>query len=378
MNAYVRTAVTIIVLAAIDGAIFFLEGKMGKGMASAARGDSNIAINMTDARIAAKAKLYPVAKDISTPDGFINADPFTIQSLIGKKVILVDFWTYSCINCERTLPYLNSWYQKYKDDGLVIVGVHTPEFEFEQQLANVQMAVKKFGVQYPVVLDNDYSTWTAYGNQYWPREYLIDIDGFIVHDHIGEGNYDETEAAIVKALNERKQVLGEAGTVAVKTAQPNGADTSFNPSVVESPETYLGGKRLQYLGNMPSSSCLSGSCSYTFSGLKDFVGYELMGAWTISDEYAMLQSGTGAIRIRFSANKVNLVAGADTPVRAKVFLDGAPVTASTAGRDVKDGMVTFTAHDLYNLIDLQGKSGDHTLEIQFLDPGVNAFAFTFG
>ena len=378
MNAYVRTAVTIIVLAAIGGAIFFLEGKMGKGMASTLRGDSNIAINMTDARIAAKAKLYPVAKDISTPDGFINADPFTIQSLIGKKVILVDFWTYSCINCERTLPYLNSWYQKYKDDGLVIVGVHTPEFEFEQQLANVQMAVKKFGVQYPVVLDNDYSTWTAYGNQYWPREYLIDIDGFIVHDHIGEGSYDETEAAIVKALNERKQVLGETGAVTVKTGQPTAADSAFNPADVQSPETYLGAARIQYLNNMPSHSCLSGSCSYTFSGSKNFQGYELMGAWKIGDEYAELSSA-GALRINFSANKVNLVAGTTgKPVRAKILIDGVAVTASNQGADVKDGIVTFSTHDLYNLVDLHSAAGSHLLEIQFIDPGVDAFAFTFG
>ena len=137
-----------------------------------------------------KSERYELAKEITTPDGFINTDgkPITINGLIGKKVILVDFWTYSCINCQRTTPYLNAWYEKYKDKGFVIIGVHTPEFEFEKDYNNVKMATGKFGIKFPVVLDNDFSTWTAYKNQYWPRKYLIDIDGYIIYDHIGEGS----------------------------------------------------------------------------------------------------------------------------------------------------------------------------------------------
>src|SRR3989344_6519435 len=150
-----------------------------------------------------KEKIYPAAKEIVAPAGFINVDNVKIQDLIGKKVILVDFWTYSCINCQRTLPYLTSWYEKYKDQGLEIVGVHTPEFEFEKEYDNVVRATEQFGVTYPTVLDNDYGTWTAYKNRYWPHKYLIDIDGFIRYDHIGEGAYAETERVIQELLKEK-------------------------------------------------------------------------------------------------------------------------------------------------------------------------------
>jgi thiol-disulfide isomerase/thioredoxin len=145
-----------------------------------------------------------LAPDISTPDGFINTDgkPITLAELRGKKVVLVSFWTFSCINCKRTLPYLNEWYSKYKDQGLEIVSIHTPEFAFEKVLKNVEDAVKVQGIQYPVVLDNDFSTWQAYGNQYWPRKYLLNKDGYIIYDHIGEGAYEETENRIKQALEE--------------------------------------------------------------------------------------------------------------------------------------------------------------------------------
>jgi len=158
--------------------------------------DSNRDREDREKRIAEKKKKYEPAKEVSTPDGFINTDSVTVSELVGKKIILVDFWTYSCINCQRTLPYLNSWHEKYADKGLVILGLHTPEFEFEKGYENVKRAVEKFSVRYPVILDNDYSTWTSYKNRYWPRKYLIDIDGFIVYDHIGEGAYEETEKKI--------------------------------------------------------------------------------------------------------------------------------------------------------------------------------------
>lgn len=329
-----------------------------------------------NARTAAKRAQYDVAKEITTPDGFINyptpgvnGEPFALADLIGKKVILVEFWTYSCINCQRVIPYLNSWHDKYEDDGLVIVGIHTPEFEFEKDFENVQRAVEKYGVQWPVVLDNDYSTWSAYKNRYWPRKYLIDIDGYIVYDHIGEGAYDETEEKIVELLNERKVVLGEGGSVAVEAGDTVGThDVDF--SQVRTPETYLGAARIQYLINLPNTSCLQGSCTYSFSNLEDFQGYELMGSWRLTDEYAVLESETGALRMNFTASRVNLVAGAPEgkEVRATIVLDGVPVRT-----------VVFTdEYDLYTLVDLGGEYGEHTLEIQFEEPGISAFAFTFG
>lgn len=143
------------------------------------------------------------------PSGFVNTDSFTMRELVGKKIILIEFMTYSCINCQRTFPQVNSWYEKYKDEGLEIVGIHTPEFAYEKDIDNVRDAMKKEGIEYPIVMDNDYATWRAYGNNYWPRQYLINIDGNIVYDHIGEGAYRETELKIQELLAERKERLGQ-------------------------------------------------------------------------------------------------------------------------------------------------------------------------
>lgn len=306
--------------------------------------------------------------EIVNPSGFVNTPAITLNELVGEKVILIDFVTYSCINCQRTFPYLNQWYDAYKDEGFEIVAIHTPEFAFERDIENVRRAAEKFGLKFPIVLDNDYATWGAYKNRYWPRKYLIDIHGNIVYDHIGEGAYGETEEKIVELLNERKQVLGERGVVAIQDGVPEGVqDVDF--AKVGTPETYLGAARIQYLINLPNQSCLEGSCTYSFTNADDFQGYELMGAWKLDQETAKLDSQTGAIRIAFTASKVNLVAGAPEgkEIRAKVFVDG-----------VQTGVVKFTGHDLYTLVDLEGQYGSHILEIQFEDPGIAAFAFTFG
>ncbi|MGH7249898.1 MAG: redoxin domain-containing protein, partial [Minisyncoccia bacterium] len=200
-------------------------------------------------RVKAKSLIYAQAPEITSPSGFVNTNgaPITFSQFKGKKVVLVDFWTYSCINCQRTIPYLNAWYQKYKDQGLEIIGIHTPEFSFEKVLSNVEEGVKRFNINYPVVLDNDYGTWSAFGNQYWPQEYLIDIDGFVVHEHSGEGSYNETEQAIQKALNERASILGSSqvsgGTVAPKEVTP------MNFAEIGSPETYFGSSRNEFLAN---------------------------------------------------------------------------------------------------------------------------------
>ena len=323
--------------------------------------------------------MYTTAKEITTPDGFINTDgkPVTIGEFVGKKVVLLDIWTYSCINCQRTTPYLNAWYGKYKDDGLVIIGLHTPEFEFEKVYQNVVDATKRLKIQYPVVLDNDYSTWTAYQNRFWPRKYLIDIDGFIVYDHIGEGGYEETEAKIIELLNERSARLG-TDAVAKEKGTVSGVDaTDF--SKIKTPEVYFGATRVQYLANLPTSGCKDGVCNFTSSGNLTLNTFELSGTWKINDEDAVLPRRNGSVFLRFSANKANLVAGATgNPVRAEIYLDGKKVTDETAGDAVQEGIVTFGAHDLYNLIDLKGNYGEHILEIRFRTGGVSAFAFTFG
>jgi thiol-disulfide isomerase/thioredoxin len=197
-----RYYILAVVFVLIIGLVVWLESK--KVRISGSVGVPAISLGETENNKAAeKAKIYDSAKEIVSPAGFINTDEnLQIKNLIGKKVVLLDFWTYSCINCQRTLPYITSWYDKYKDAGLEIIGVHTPEFAFEKEYDNVVAATKKWGVNYPVVLDNDYGTWQAYKNRYWPRKYLIDIDGYIVYDHIGEGGYDETEKKIQELLME--------------------------------------------------------------------------------------------------------------------------------------------------------------------------------
>lgn len=301
-------------------------------------------------------------REIVHPAGFVNSAPFELKDYIGKKVILIDFVTYSCINCQRTFPYLNDWYAKYKDDGLLIVGIHTPEFAFEKEKTNVERAAKEFNLQFPLVLDNDYATWGAYENRYWPRKYLIDIHGNIVYDHIGEGKYDETETKIVELLNERRKVLGETGVVNMKPSDI----TTVDLSVVRTPETYLGANRIQYLVNLPSTACLTGSCSYEFKH-KTPNGYELSGQWVTEGERITLEKGQGAMRISFTANRVHLVAGSNAPVRAEVYVDG-----------VLYKKLTITDHDLYTLVDDATAKEPHVMEVRFLDPGVSAFAFTFG
>jgi len=188
----------------IIGAIFYLDYQKVKIPTTSAEveviDNSYIAPEKED-----KSKKYEVAKEITTPDAFINTDSLTIKENIGKKVILIDFWTYSCSNCQRTIPHLNELQEKYADDGLLIIGVHTPEFEFEKDLENVKRAVEKYSIKYPVVMDNDFSTWRAYKNRYWPRVYLIDIDGFIVYDHIGEGAYKEIENKVIELLEEKNK-----------------------------------------------------------------------------------------------------------------------------------------------------------------------------
>jgi len=226
---------------------------------------------------------YPMYKEIVNPAGFVNGEPFKISDYVGKKVILLDFVTYSCINCQRTFPYLVDWYSKYKDDGLLIIGIHTPEFAFEHNIENVRRAMREWGIEFPIVLDNDYATWNAYGNHYWPRKYLINADGKIVYDHIGEGAYEETEAKIVELLSElnNKKVEMEKGNTSI-------SPTDF--SKIGSPETYLGSKRLEYINNLPDNSCLTGSCDYVAPKDITLNTFSLDGRWRLEEEKAVLES----------------------------------------------------------------------------------------
>lgn len=310
-----------------------------------------------------KAKLYEPAREISSLDGFINTDSITVGEHIGKNIILIDFWTYSCINCQRTLPYLKAWHDKYKDKGLVIIGVHTPEFEFEKEYANVKSAVEKFGVNYPVVLDNDYSTWHAYRNRYWPRKYLIDIDGYMVYDHIGEGGYEETEKKIQELLEERMRVLGVAGEMDREISKPEDTE-DVNFSQPRSPEIYFGASRNTYLGNGPSNT--EGLIVFKEpEGVKTNILY-LDGSWDLTSEYAENKTEKAKIMFRYQAQKVFFVASSEAGAEIEVLKDGKPVKTLQVKED-----------GLYRLIE-DAEWGEHTLEIIINIPGLKAFTFTFG
>ena len=320
--------------------------------------------------------------EIVNPSGFVNSPngggvPFKLADLIGKKVILIDFVDYSCINCERTFPYLNGWYKKYIDQGLEIVAIHTPEFSFEKDISNVTAAAKRFGIQFPIVLDNDYSTWNAYGNEYWPHKYLIDIHGRVIYDHIGEGGYDETEARIVQALNERQTYLGQIGTISISTSTvPNLAIQA------ESPETYFGAMRNDAFGN----GIAGFSYTNNFTVPNDLTRnvFYLGGKWNIQHEYIQNVSPGAQISFKFSASKMYIVAspskdnsGNFEPVTAQILIDGKQITAEQSGADVKNGVLTIDSSRLYNIFS-DTVLGQHRLDIIFNFVGAEAFTFTFG
>lgn len=316
--------------------------------------------------LAQKSLRYPKAPELTGIAGYINTgeEPINLAQYVGHNVVLVDFWDYSCINCQRTIPYLNAWYQKYKDEGLVIIGVHTPEFAFEQLPSNVQAAVTKAGIQYPVVLDNQYKTWDAFQNEYWPNEYLIDIDGYVVHEHSGEGDYDATEAAIQAALSERAARLGlsaQAGS-AVSTSTVSVAPADL--SGIGSPETYFGSNRNAYLGN--GTSGLAGKQQFTLPQEPALNTLYLGGSWDIAPEYAEAQA-RATIEYEYNARDIYMVAANPAgPVTLKLTLDGAPA-----------GEVTISGDRLYTLIS-GTTAGVHMIQIEVESGVLDAYTFTFG
>jgi thiol-disulfide isomerase/thioredoxin len=327
------------------------------------------------ARISEDAKKYEPAREITPGGGFINTQPFTLKSLIGKKIILLDFWTYSCINCQRTTPYLNAWYKKYKDQGFVIVGVHTPEFDFEKDYQNVVAATKQLGIEYPVVQDNDYATWQTYRNRYWPHEYLININGYIVHDKIGEGGYAETEQAIQAALRERSQVLRLSNTVPKGMVNPSDA-ARMDFSKIQSREIYFGSARNEYLGNGAKGA--PGIQQFSLPAVIEPNTLYLDGTWNFKDQYTVSTSEKTKIVFRYSAKDVYFVASADRPVKITIKEDGNVINLGRRGADVAlDGTATIQANRLYKLIS-GGDYGSHTLEIIVHDSGLQAYTFTFG
>lgn len=320
----------------------------------------------------------PVEGELPPLDGaaqWLNSPPLTAEALRGK-VVLVDFWTYSCINCLRTLPYVKAWAEKYRDQGLVVVGVHAPEFAFERDPANVAKAVRQLGITYPVALDNDFAIWKSFANQYWPAHYFVDAQGRIRYHHFGEGAYEKSEQVIQSLLRE-----AGAGSLRTELAEIHGAGVQLAAGTSEerSPETYLGTNRADRFASSPALR--EGVRTYALPADLPLDGWGLGGAWQLEPERAVVVGANGRITYRFHARDLHLVLGpaADgKPVRFRVSIDGhAPGDAH--GDDVApDGAGTVTEQRLYQLIRQPGAVTEHTFAIEFLDPGAAAYAFTFG
>ena len=324
------------------------------------------------AAAAAGAKLpdYGPAPDFTDTQQWFNTPsgrPLSIKELTSAgHVVLIDFWTYTCINCIRTLPYLESWDSKYRKDGLTIVGVHSPEFPFEKDAGNVADAIAQDGIEYPVVQDNDLGTWDAFGNQYWPAHYLIDSNGEVRYVHFGEGKYAETEKAIRSLL----AAPGRGGLGGM--AKPK--HTEVPDPAVRTPETYLGTDRAQgYVqGPVPGDNAYAAPDP----GSLNLNQFAYGGRWDVSGESAKAVSGA-TLALSFEARRVFLVLGSpDRARRLEVLLDGKPISARDAGDDVDRGAATITRQRLYRLVDLP-RAGRHTLELRFED-GIEGYAFTFG
>jgi thiol-disulfide isomerase/thioredoxin len=307
---------------------------------------------------------------------WLNSPPLTAAGLRGS-VALVDFWTYTCINWLRTLPYLRAWAQRYHDQGLVVLGVHTPEFDFEHDLDNVRQAVKDLGVDYSVAVDNDYAIWAAFDNHYWPALYVVDAQGQIRHHHFGEGDYQQSEMIL-------QQLLTEAGAEGVDpnpvTVQASGVEAAADWDSLWSPENYLGYERTENFAS-PNGAVLGTRHGYGVPGRLRLNHWALAGDWTVGRQAALLNQAGGRIVYRFHARDLHLVMAPsvpESPIRFRILVDGEPPGAAH-GIDVDvQGNGTLTQPRLYQLIRQPGPVSERTFEITFLDSGVQAYAFTFG
>lgn len=312
--------------------------------------DNNNQVNFQD---------YPIAPEIKGIYKWLNSQPLSLSNLRGK-VVLVDFWTYSCINCIRTLPHMNAWHEQYANQGLVIIGVHSPEFYFEKFEENVQNAINQHELKYPVAMDNDFKTWKAYSNKYWPAKYLIDANGFVRYVHFGEGSYDQTENEIRKLLreanllNENQTILNPAYNQMVDFAQ------------IGTPELYFGQsfKRVLFGNDQPTQ--INEVKSYVLPANFNSNLIYLQGDWNAQEDYQQLSSETGEIRLSFKAKVVNLVMGSKEPVLVDVLINGKKVQT-----------ITVQQQQLYQLAQLEDYNW-YDVQLKIQSSGLEVYAFTFG
>ncbi len=309
-------------------------------------------------------------------DAWLNSPPLTAAALRGK-VVLVDFWTYTCINWLRTLPYVRAWAAKYKDRGLVVVGVHAPEFSFEKNMDNVRRAVKEMRIDHPVAVDNEHAIWRAFKNRYWPALYFIDAQGRVRHHHFGEGSYEQSEMVIQQLLAEAGNGGIDRGAVSVDA---RGIEAAADWGSLMSPENYTGYGRTENFAS-PGGAALDRPRRYELPARLRLNEWALSGDWTVKTEAAVLNRPNGRVAYRFHARDLHLVMGPAAPgtsVRFRVLIDGRPPGAAH-GIDVDEqGEGTVTEQRLYQLIRQPKPVAERQFEIEFLDPGVEAFAFTFG
>ncbi|KAI3591676.1 DipZ protein [Cupriavidus sp. U2] len=338
---------------------------------------------------AGPASDLPVEGKFPGVDGavaWLNSPPLTAEALRGK-VVLVDFWTYSCINCLRSLPYVKAWAEKYRDQGLVVIGVHAPEFAFERNVDNVRKAAKDLGVTYPVAIDNNYAIWRAFQNNYWPAHYFIDAQGRVRFHHFGEGEYDKSEAVIRQLLAEaghgdvgKMAAVGAGAAEGTVQGMAKGVELAADARAVQSPETYVGYARAENFAS-PGGAREDATKDYSAPVQPALNHWGLAGQWNVGQEHASLMKPDGRIIYRFHARDLHLVLGPGRdgkPVRFRVTIDGQAPGASHGTDVAADGTGTVTDQRLYQLVRQDGAIRDRTFAIEFLDPGVQAYAFTFG
>jgi len=377
MKTEIKTAVImgIVLVASIGGASAYFssleEPKMSYTQNSLENGQKQEANHAPTVSTIDKSG-FKKAPDLVGIAGYINTNHEELKAAMKDKVVLYDIWTYSCINCIRTLPYITAWNEKYADKGLLIIGIHSPEFEFEKDINNVKTAVENYGIKYPVVLDNDMKTWKAFENRYWPRKYIADSEGYIRYDHIGEGGYAETEKIIQQLLEERSQLLG----MNVTAAQPLVDLEEHKFLMSQTPELYFGYKFAFGRNQLGNSEGFNPDqiVAYSIPDKLQEDYFYLEGQWHNLDDRMKLVSENGKIVLPYFAKSVNIVAAGQTELQ--ILLDGNPITPKDAGTDMEGELVHISDERLYNIVSTK-EAASHTLTI-ITKPGFEIYTFTFG
>ena len=317
---------------------------------------------------------FKKAPELAGIADYLNVTAEELEEEIEGKVVLYDIWTYSCINCIRTLPYITAWDDKYSEQGLLIIGIHSPEFEFEKDVENVKMAVDKHGINYPVVMDNDMKTWKAFENNYWPRKYIADHEGYIRYDHIGEGDYQKTEEVIQRLLKERAAAAGIEMRPNVSLVDIE----EFEHSMFRTPELYFGYKFAQNRNQLGSEEGFQPGKTISYSEPEniDLHKFYPTGEWKNYEDSMELISETGSIKLMYNAKEVNIVT--DNDAKLEILLDGIPLSSKYSGTDIAAGnTLHVTDAGLYNIISSESSSS-HVMEINVEGTGFQIFTFTFG